>query len=220
MRILPLLFFLLLLSTNALQSQIHRYPENGGAGVAGSIPGSYLIGWNRFEGAIGYEYVVSDNPLCFVGCAGDTRNSVVQDTVVLEYDLTPQKWYYWITRIYFADGDTAHWSPISSFFTESPDDLPRLVTPAQNPVVGNTLSLLIDWARNPEALEMKINLFDQTGYLLRQESYRRNLAGARFEEAQIAVQDLPGGYYFVDVLAETNRNNRNNSFTIKVQIVR
>lgn len=220
MRIFLVFLTQLLLLGLSLDAQVHRYPDHGGTGVSGSIPGSYLIGWSHFEGAVAYEYVVSDNPLCFVGCAGDTRNSVISDSLALEYDLTPQKWYYWITRIYFANGDTSHWSPISSFFTESPDDLPKLITPAQNPVVGNEIKLLIDWARNPEAQTMRINVYDQFGNLRAQQAYRRNLGGARFEEVQIPAHGLPAGYYFVDILAETNRNYRNNAFTLKLQLVR
>jgi hypothetical protein len=220
MRILFFLFSLALLGISPLAGQVHRYPENGGQGVAGSVPGAYIIGWNHYEGALAYEYVLSDNPLCFIGCAGDTRNSVVFDSLAVEFNLAPQRWYYWITRIYFPDGDTSHWSPISSFFTENQDDLPKLVAPLNNPVSGPEMTFLIDWARNPEAQEISIKLYNQNGFLLRSLTNRRNLAGARFEEIRVPIDGLPIGIYLVEVLAESPQNNRNNFFSLKVQVVR
>lgn len=210
-------FFLALifLSLSNVQGQVHKFPEHGGDAVPGTVQNSYLIGWGRIDGVVGYEYVVSDNPLCFVGCSGDTRQGFAADTVALEFNMEPNKWYYWITRIIMQEGDTSEWSLISSFFTKVPEDAPKLISVAPNPVIGQEIKLNIDWARDPESNEIDMKIYDINGYLLRRETYRKPVNALRFEEVTVQVPELPSGIYFLDAVTG-NLNNRNNFFTLKV----
>ncbi|MEL6652032.1 MAG: hypothetical protein AAFQ87_14615 [Bacteroidota bacterium] len=211
------LLLLILQSVPAL-AQLNRFPSNGEEGMPSAIPNSFLIGWSPYEDAIGYEYVVSDNAQCFVGCSGDTRQEYVIDTVGVEFNLVPERWYYWIVRIHFANGDTSQFSSIYSFFTEPPTDQSRLLTVASNPIIGNEVKFLFDWAQNDDAIEISVNLYDQQGNRRKQMKYRRGLTALRFEEVMVPIDDLPAGYYFLDVLIG-NQNNRNNFYTVKLMVL-
>ncbi|MEL7529871.1 MAG: hypothetical protein AAFN10_01110 [Bacteroidota bacterium] len=206
------------LSFQTAAAQLNRFPANGEDGVPSAVPNSFLIGWSPFEGAAYYEYVLTDNAQCFIGCAGDTRLEAGADTVAVEYNLQPNRWYYWIVRIYFANGDTSEFSSIYSFFTEQPEDQQRLLTVASNPIVGGTAKLLIDWAQNEDAFEAQINIYDQNGNPRKRETIRRGLTALRFEEVLVPISDLPSGYYFMDVLIG-NQNNRNNFYTLKIMVL-
>ena len=202
-----------------LRGQVHSIPENGAKGIPGTVPNSFIIGWKPFEDAIGYEYVVSDNPLCFVGCAGDTRQAMVTDTLAQEFNLQENTWYYWITRIIHASGDTSHWSLISSFFTESPSDSDaKMLSIAPNPVIYPTLNLRLDWAQNPEANTVEGVIYDQNGNPRREFSFNR-LFGVRFEDIEMSIDGLPAGMYILQARVNGNQNNLNNLFTIKMIVL-
>ncbi|MEM6342841.1 MAG: hypothetical protein AAF927_03140 [Bacteroidota bacterium] len=206
------------LSFQTASAQLNRFPANGEDGVPSAVPNSFLIGWSPFEGAAFYEYVLTDNAQCFIGCSGDTRLEAGADTVAVEYNLQPNRWYYWIVRIYFTNGDTSEFSSIYSFFTEQPEDQNRLLTVASNPIVGGNAKLLIDWAQNEDAFEAQINIYDQNGNRRKNEVIRRGLTALRFEEVIVPIPDLPAGYYFMDVLIG-NQNNRNNFYTLKIMVL-
>ena len=68
-------------------SQEPLAPPNGGDGIPGPFDKSFSIHWAPYPNAQAYEYVMSDNPLCFAGCPGDTRQRVLADTFATEYNL-------------------------------------------------------------------------------------------------------------------------------------
>jgi len=78
----------------------------GGNGYNGSTPRSFIIQWDSVANTLYYEYVVSDNSLCFAGCTGDTRHDLVANNYGVESNLTLNKWYYWIVRAILKNGDT------------------------------------------------------------------------------------------------------------------
>ena len=212
------LLFLFLINFSPLLAQVHKLPSDGGKGVPGSIPNSFLIGWKGVEGAMGYEYVLSDNPLCFSGCSGDTREAFTTDTFVVEYNLEADKWYYWITRIILSPDDTSHWSLISSFRTENPENSEaKMLSVAPNPIRAPNLTLRLDWAQNPEANQVFLSLYDLNGTIRRQTIFNRAI-GLRFEEFSLQVPELPRGIYILKASVNSNQNNLNNQFTIKVII--
>ena len=213
-------FVLAFLIVAPLQAQIHLYPKEGEKGISGPVPRSFVVGWQHFEGAVNYQYVVSDNPLCFSGCAGDTREGFVADSFVVEFNLEPNRWYYWITRIHFANGDSSAWTLISSFFTEGPEDQARILAVAPNPVAGDQIKLRVDWGLNPDAQKIQLKLFNQQGHLVRDELIAKESFVLRFEEVQLPIDDLPSGIYHLRVLVDDNLNNSNNYFTLKVVVAK
>ena len=213
---LTLLCFLVM----PLFSQFHVYPEEGEAGIPGPVPRSFVVGWQHFEGAVNYQYVISDNPLCFAGCAGDTREGFVADSFVVAFNMEPNKWYYWITRIHFADGDSSAWTLINSFYTEGPEDQPRILAVAPNPIVEDQMRIRVDWGLNPDAQKIQLKLFNQEGNLLRNEWITKESFVLRFEEVLFPIDDLPAGIYHLRVLVDDNFNNSNNYFTLKVLVAR
>ncbi|MEZ4829551.1 MAG: T9SS type A sorting domain-containing protein [Bacteroidia bacterium] len=215
----PLIRFLLPL---VLFFSARNHPElnpiaflNEGVKCPGAFPYSYVLGWGGVEGAIAYQYVVSDNPLCFSGCSGDTREGFTADTLLVSFNMEPDQWYYWITRIIFAAGDTSEWSLISSFFTETPEKTARLLSVAGNPVSGKEIILRFDWAINPEASLTEYQLYDTWGNLMAEGQFLRS-AAIRFEEKTLLVPHLPAGLYILKATVGNNLNNRNNRFEIKI----
>lgn len=176
-----------------------RYPANDSAGIAGTVPNSYLIAWTPVPGAIGYDYVVSDNPLCFSGCAGDTREAFVRDTAAVEYDLQINHRYYWIIRTYFASGDTSGWSLIYSFTTGETSFERQMVVPVPNPIQNQEIRLRFDWAQNPKASDIYLRLIDPQGQELGQETFRPRQQLVRYGSLTWPVPELSSGRYLLRI---------------------
>jgi hypothetical protein len=194
--IIPLLW---LLWVAPIASAQQRYPANDSAGIAGTVPNSYLIAWTPVPGAIGYDYVVSDNPFCFTGCAGDTREAFVRDTIAVEYDLQINHRYYWITRTHFADGDTSGWSLIYSFTTGQTSFERQMVVPVPNPIQNQEMRLRFDWAQNPRASDIHLLLIGPQGQELRQETFRPRQQSIRYGYFTWSVPELATGRYLLRV---------------------
>ncbi|MEZ4774033.1 MAG: T9SS type A sorting domain-containing protein [Bacteroidia bacterium] len=196
-------------------SQVHKFPDHGGKGVPGAFPYSFVFGWGGVEGVLSYQYVISDNPLCFSGCSGDTREGFTPDTFLVAYNMEPDRWYYWITRMIMVDGDTSEWSLISSFLTETPENSARMVSMGGNPVSGRQIPLRFNWALNPEAARVTYKIYNLSGTLLESGTFSRSV-GFRLEEKIIPVPYFTPGLYILEVEVGNNLNNFNNHFTIKV----
>jgi hypothetical protein len=153
---------------NLVLAQAHLVPLNGADGVSGGISRSFRIGWERIDNALGYEYILSDNPACFEGCPGDTRQANTLDTTAVEYNLQENKWYYWITRIFYDTGDTSYWSPITSFLAKNPPEKPLedFVEIFPNPIMGENLSFQINWGINPKINSFTIQIYDYDGKVI------------------------------------------------------
>ena len=194
-----LLFALLMaLRPGDLSAQKHLLPPHNGDGLPGPAPHSFIIAWAPVRGAIAYEYVLTVNEFCFLGCSGDTRNRIVADTFAVEYDMQENIDYYWITRIYLENGDTTQWTLISSFRSVN-QALKPLVNVAPNPVEGE-IRLLFDWAAAPEARSIVFSLFDLEGKQRMPDLFipKRGVA-TRFESQVIPVNGLPVGLYLANL---------------------
>ncbi len=189
-------FFLLGASVCA---QTHLSPPDGGLGVPGRIPGSFAIEWEAVAGAIAYEYVLTDNENCFVGCAGDTRQGRVTQTQVFEFDLREGAFYYWITRVFFDDGTSTGWSQISAFQAVSLENsgFIRFVNP-----VHELLILQVDWQAGFDVQQINARLIDQQGRdLLSSQALwpaiRPRNGFERFSRYELPLTGIRPGVYFV-----------------------
>lgn len=205
------------LSFSSSYSQIHAYPENGGAGVAGTEPNSFLFGWKAVPNVIGYQYVVSDNPRCFVGCSGDTRFRTVTDTLGVEFNMQKDHWYYWITRIIYANKDTSLWSSISSFLTTEAEASPKMINPP-NPIESSRIPLNIDWGLDPDAIQLNYRLVNSQGHQLMQGSYDKPHPDIRFDAFALQIAELPGGYYILEVRVKRANSLVETRQTVKLMI--
>ena len=199
-------------------AQIHLAPENGANGISGPITNSFIIKWASVDSAASYEYIMSDNPLCFDGCPGDTRKQNVPDTTATEYNLQEGKMYYWITRIHFLNGDTGYWSGVPSSFlakwTEEEKD--EIIKVAPNPCINKEVILKIDWAINPKAKEISIELFSVYGIKVKEAVVQKE--STRFQEVKLHLQSIKKGIYIARFVIDDNPNNPNNRITKKIML--
>lgn len=197
-------------------AQQHLVPSNGENGKPGPITSSFVIKWASVDSAVQYEYIVSDNPLCFNGCPGDTRQKETSDTTATEYNLQEEKWYYWITRVYYLNGDTSYWSGISSFLAKTPPqpEPDEIIKISPNPCPNNEVVLKIDWATNPNANEITASIYSLAGIKLKEETIEK--AGGRYQDYLVSFPSLNKGTYIVVFVVDDNPNNPNNKITKKL----
>lgn len=195
-----LIIILLLFITN-LQAQKHISPPSGADGVAGRIPGSFAIAWEAVEGAVAYAYVMTDNSNCFAGCAGDTRQAKTTDTRTIQFGLREGIFYYWITRVYYANGDSSGWSAISNFraVTAGIDEVIRLASPVVEKGV-----LWIDWQGISDVPQIQLRMVDMQGRQLRPnpdspiwQALRPRNGFERFSRYEIPLTGVQPGVYFI-----------------------
>jgi hypothetical protein len=198
-------------------AQKHQFPPHQSPGVSGPEPHSFIIGWAPVRGAIAYEYVLTDNEYCFVGCSGDTRNRIVSDTFAIEYDMQEDIDYYWITRIYLDNGDTTAWTLISSFRSVSWELQPFVVV-APNPVVDQ-LHFEFDWAAAPDARAVVFTLMDSDGkQAMPEQTIIKKGIATRFESHDIPVAGLPAGMYLATLRVQETGGVPERTRIIKVVI--
>lgn len=211
-------FIFLLLSITNCFSQIHLEPANGGNGISGTITSSFTIKWASADSAAFYEYIMSDNPLCFEGCPGDTRKENTPDTTATEFNLQEGKMYYWVTRVYYQNGDTSGWSGVPSSFlakwTEKEKD--EIIKVSPNPCQNKNIGLKIDWAINPKAKDINVELYSVFGVKIREELVKKE--ATRFQDANIYLPFIERGVYVIHFIIDDNPNNPNNRIVEKVII--
>jgi len=194
---LPLLLYIL--GCMDAEAQAHAYPDEQEKGISGPELHSFVLGWLPDPAAIGYEYVLSDNRLCFAGCSGDTRQAYTSDTFAIEYGLTVGRPYFWITRIHFANGDTSEWSSISSFQAEN-DSLRPLISIVPQPASTEKIDLWIDWAAFKDLGEVTLTLFDMGGRQIgTAQTFLGSLSARRIQEVSLTQSGLRPGRYFLFV---------------------
>lgn len=159
--------------------QIHLAPVHRGEGLAGPEPHSFVMIWEQVPGALRYQYVLTDNAQCFLNCAGDTRQGFTEDTLLIAPELLEETWYYWITRVWFADGDSSEWTLPSAFFTYTPpvDSLISL----RGAGSGGPLALRIDWAAHKDLAEIRLHWTDLQGRSYPGPVLRRDQPISRFQ---------------------------------------
>jgi hypothetical protein len=189
-------FLLMILTCLGLDvlGQSHLAPFYRGGNIPGPVPGSFVIAWEHVPGAVGYDYVLTDNESCTAGCAGDTRESVTADSFAVAYDLREGAVYYWISRIRYADGTASEWSRISRFEAVTPDLRP-LVTLAGNPVSDDQLQISLDWAAIGYVSELCYELTDLRGITVSRQTCITRGTASRLDQATLSVAGLPAGLY-------------------------
>jgi Secretion system C-terminal sorting domain len=200
-------------------AQIHLEPVNGANGIPGPVTSSFIIKWASFDSILYYEYIVSDNPLCFEGCPGDTRQNITPDTVATEYNFQEGKMYYWVTRMHYLNGDTSYWSTVpSSFLAKTPPESnpDEIVTILPNPCVKENITFKIDWYVNPKAREMNISVYSVFGVKIYESNAKKE--GNRYQELKLDVSAFTKGSYITIFTLDDNPNNPNNRITKKIII--
>ncbi len=195
-------------------AQTHLEPPDGGNGIPGPV-GSFVIKWSSVDSASAYEYVRSDNPNCFAGCSGDTRQDTVNDTTAILYNLRENTWYYWITRIYYTNGNTSNWSAISSFLAKTPEAV-RIVKIALNPLSDKTIIVNIDWLVNPDAKKISFELYSISGHKIVTKQFIEKNNASRYQSYDLSFNTIPKGLYIAVFIVDANPNNPNNKIIHKI----
>jgi len=161
-------FVLFLFNSLFSFGQAHLVPANGGNGLSGGVSGSFRMSWQGIDSVQAYEYILTDNPSCFEGCPGDTRQNIIQDTTIVEYNLEVDKWYYWRTRLHYNNGDTSSWSGVSSFLAlnEPTKPLTDFVEVYPNPCRHSFVQFKVNWGIDPSVNEIEVSVYDLGGRIL------------------------------------------------------
>ena len=219
--IVSLIFFYLICLSLSF-AQAHLEPPDGGNGIPGPVAGSFVIKWASVDTATAYEYVMSDNSNCFSGCGGDTRpppgdppNKVYNDTIATEYNLQEKTWYYWITRIYYTNGNTSNWSAISSFLAKTPEAV-RIVKIALNPLRDKTITVNIDWLVNPDAKKISFELYSISGHKIATKRFIEKNNAGRYQSYDLSFNTILKGLYIAVFIVDDNPNNPNNKIIHKI----
>jgi hypothetical protein len=198
-------------------AQKHLLPPNGGDGIPGPYYGSFEITWASVDNAVEYEYVMSNNPLCFAGCPGDTRQRLLTDTVALEYNLQEDVWYYWITRVIYGENDTTGWSNISSFLAKTPESGGGFLQIYPNPSLDNKFIINVDWTVNPVAKLINVELINYNGFTIFEGEFNKT-PGFRFQNFAIDATGTSPGVLICVIKIDDNPNNPNNTIIQKIII--
>lgn len=210
--------FLILLSIGLnfnVNAQEHLVPPNGAEGVPGPYYNSFVIKWASVERAVAYEYILSDNPLCFAGCPGDTRQAIVTDTTSIEFNLQEDKWYYWITRVIYPEKDTTGWSDITSFLAITQEGEGNLAKIYPNPSINGKINVYVDWAINPQAKQIEINVINHSGIKITHQTLIKNHS-FRYQDFEIDVKAMTPGLVICIIQVDDNPNNQNNRIIEKI----
>jgi len=191
-----------------LAAQIHLAPQSGSDGIPGAVANSFVIIWEQEPDAVDYEYVMSNNRQCFETCPGDTRqHNTGGDTIATEMNLIADRWYYWITRVIYENGEFSDWTAISNFYTKTPEGKGEIAFIAPNPAKDKLLNITIDWATNINARSLTMQILDLNGHQIAAPFQVDKQAG-RFQKASFPVFFLPAGVFFLQIAVDENQNDR------------
>ena len=179
--------------------QDHLAPLRGDNGIPGTIPGSYIIKWAAVPGAVAYEYVLTNNELCFANCPGDTRQSLVTATEAVEFDLQDSTFYFWITRVVFGTGDTSDWTLPSYFLATAPDLSRPLAVSVPKEDRSQSLEIRLDWSSLAEAERVDLEVFTLNGKRIYRHptSLRRQGVSQRFARYSLPFAPASPGFYAI-----------------------
>jgi hypothetical protein len=209
---------LLLTLVFSLDAQFNREPENGGMLIPGPYSRSAIIRWSPLPNAVSYEYVMSDNPNCFVGCSGDTRQKTVSDTTAIEVNMQENVWYYWIVRTYFNDNSDSGWSGVYSFRTLF-DESEKVFELYPVPGIGSDLSFRIDWSVDPSLSYFAVEVYDLFGKQLHgSDFFTRSNGTFKYEVFKANLPELRSGMYQVVVQFYTYQDRVSNRVVRKYQV--
>lgn len=145
---------MLLVTVICSVAQSPLLPTKGDPGVPGLVPGSFVVTWSPAPNAVGYQYLITDNELCYENCPGDTRMGITSGTKAVEFDLRAGRNYYWTIRAIFASEDTGRWALNSYFVAETPPITPILTTFTSSGV----LYARIDWGAISGITEINLSI--------------------------------------------------------------
>lgn len=169
----------------SLQLHAQRLPQDGQKGIETTTPNAWLIQWDSYGEGILYEYLITDNPLCTKGCAGDTREGTTKANVHVEFNLKPNVWYYWTYRPILTDTLEGEWLDPYAFFTK-PEEIP--------PFYFANKTLFLDRQAYPNSRKISIHFYNIQGQIVHTTSWDLN----GFERIQ--KQNFPWlyeGLYFL-----------------------
>lgn len=190
---------LTLVSTKAV-GQKHLAPEDGANGIPWAYDRSFVISWKKGQNDDRYQYLITDNPLCYYGCSGDTRTGVVSDTFAISFNSKKEKWYYWITRT-ISKGDTSRWSGRSSFYANEIERGADLVKIWPNPLPRDrSLQFEADWNVNQRVQKVRVEVFDMQGRKILDKWMTRQ-PGVRFQYFEMNNSELSGGMNIISMTA-------------------
>lgn len=174
-------------------------PANGSNGVSGAVSNSFIIKWDTVSNAAYYQYVISNNHLCFNGCAGDTREGTTTNTSAILYNFPPNTWYYWIVRAVLTTGDTTASSGIWSFKTENSGEESSYISINQDPG-SDKITVGIEWVVDPSVRELNYDIINEKGQqILMEQNIKLTKDPAIRQEwfpiSSVAFQS--GTYYFI-----------------------
>lgn len=199
--ILHSLVFAVTLNAQNGNPPMQLQPADGSLGLPGIVSGSWIMSWSSVPGVAYYQWVNSNNHLCFYGCAGDTRSENTTDTNGVVYYIPNQEWRYWIVRAILTNGDTTSSSPIHSFRATKAnvEDIP-LFTISSNPS-HQYISLSVEWYINPKVSKLNVNIYTIDGIIIEENIsllLNKNLF-IRKEIHQLPTIALSKGIYIVRI---------------------
>ena len=204
-----LLSTLLLITFSAENSSaqfiVQLAPANGANGISGPTSGSYIMTWSSMPNAVSYQWINSNNHLCFYGCAGDTRTGITNDTNVIVYNIPVNEWRYWIVRAFLSNGDTTSSTGIFSFLPKGDGTNVSLFSIAPNPA-KEYITVSVDWFSNPKLNKITYTVIDLYGkpIVANKEFTLTKAAFIRNEKHTLELPPLSPGIYFVIITLDIN----------------
>ncbi len=190
---------------NAQQAPMQLAPANGATGINGPVSGSYIMTWSSVPNAISYQWVNSNNHLCFYGCAGDTRTGITNDTSVIIYYISDNEWRYWIVRAFLSNGDTTDAYLIFSFLPKKDSTEAPLFSISPNPA-KDFITISLDWYSNSTLNKLSYTVIDFNGrtIAINKEITLVKNQFIRNEKHTLELSPLSPGIYFVIITLDTN----------------
>ncbi|MCH8904103.1 MAG: hypothetical protein IIA45_09345 [Bacteroidetes bacterium] len=189
-------------------AQVPLLPPDSAIGIPGSVTNSFVIVWSSADGAIAYEYVLTDNQQCTQGCAGDTRQNIVTDTFAVELDLKENVDYYWIIRAVYADSTVGFYSAINSFVADYPGPGVEIIKVLGNPI-SSRLKMEVDWQVLPNVSSIFVNVYDLVGKIVMPTSVLTKAGeNIRFEKFNVDLEPVLSGVYLVILSSDDNASFR------------
>lgn len=217
--ILKIYMGILIIVGGQLMAQTHLAPQTGGDGIPGTVANSFIIKWAHEPGVADYEYVMSNNRMCFETCPGDTRqHKTGGDTTATEMNLIADRWYYWITRVIYKNGEVSDWTAISNFYTKTPVGGGKIAIIAPNPVKDKVLKISIDWVVNINARSLTMYILDMNGHEIAP-PFQINKEVGRFQKESLSLYFLPTGSYFIRTVIDEKQSDSESQFILKMIVL-
>ncbi len=191
--------------THAQLIPIQISPANGAKGNNGPVSGSYIMTWSSVPNAISYEWVNSNNPSCYFGCAGDTRSGITFDTSAIVYYIPDNEWRFWIVRAFLSNGDTTDTNLIFSFLPQKDSLEAPVISITPNPA-REFVTISIDWYNNSTTNKLLYTVINMHGSIIANNKEITLVKNQfiRNEKHKLELPPLSPGIYFVIVTLDTN----------------